>query len=908
MLKLLVAIALTVFTTIAFCDDTPAKVEGFTYVRTVGGIAEYKLDANGLQVLLLTVKSAPVATFMVTYHVGSRNEVTGTTGATHLLEHLMFKGSAKHDRSLGTGYDQIIERVGAESNATTWLDRTNYFATVPANALPLLIEVEADRMRNLALREDDRRPEMTVVRNEFERGENKPMGALSKELWAAAFQAHPYHHDTIGWRSDIERVPIEKLRAFYDTYYWPDNATATVIGDFDPAQALAAIKQHYGAIPKSPHPFPQVYTEEPEQSGQRRVLLKRSGEIGIVALAHKIPEATHADWPAIEVFSSILSYGKTSRCYRALTDKNLTLDVSGEASFTRDPSLHITSAYLNNGVKHEEVERKLMAEIEKIKASGVTATEVQIAVSGMMSHRAFARDGSYSLANEINDCIAVGDWTLYVSLEDKFKAVTPADVQRVAKKYFIDDHSTVGWFVPVQTKSDDKPKSATAKEETFKPKVVLAPKPLTTPLGDIPSAALAHRVTREQIRGMDVLICPSAAKDIVHLVLSVPAGEAASSNRALAHVVAGMLERGTKKHDQFAFADLLEKVGATIESKVKIDTVEFSVKCLSKDMPLVISLLAEQLITPAFLPEELLKLKKEMADGFQQSLESTDTQAAIAFSRAIFPKGHPSRQNNVPEMLADLEKVKLADVRNFYTKNYGPRDSHLVAVGDLDVAAIETEISKSFEPWNFQNLDQNDFMYVENKAYEAYKGGEVVIPMPGKASVSIMIGQQSGVNAHDPDWLALNVGTKILGEGFISRLIGNVRDREGLTYGIAAQMKDDTYRNGTWSIHGTFAPALLEKGLASTRRELESWWKEGITADELDYRKSSMIGSFTVSLETTEGLAERLLLSVERGFDVKWLDEYPAKINALTLDEVNAAIKKHLDPAKMATVKAGTVK
>jgi len=260
---------MTLSATAFAAEPLPPAAEGFTPVRTVGGIMEYRLDANGLGVLMLPQKLAPVTTFMVTYHVGSRNEVTGTTGATHLLEHLMFKGTTSHDRSLGTSYDQILERVGAETNATTWLDRTNYFASVPANALPQLIEVEADRMRNLSLREEDRRPEMTVVRNEFERGENMPTTALGKDIWATAFQAHPYHHDTIGWRSDIERVPIEKLRAFYDTFYWPDNATVTVIGDFDAAQTLANIKKFYGVIPKSPHPFPQVYTEEPEQTGPR---------------------------------------------------------------------------------------------------------------------------------------------------------------------------------------------------------------------------------------------------------------------------------------------------------------------------------------------------------------------------------------------------------------------------------------------------------------------------------------------------------------------------------------------------------------------------------------------------------------------------------------------------------------
>jgi zinc protease len=448
-MKLLVAaLALTMAVSARSAEDQPAHVTGVPFVRKVGPISEYRLDSNGLRILLLPEKSAPVVTFMVTYRVGSRNEVTGTTGATHLLEHLMFKGTEKYDRSKGTGFDQVLERVGAETNATTWLDRTNYFATVPTNALPLLVEVEADRMRNLALREEDRRPEMVVVRNEFERGENDPRNALDKELWAAAFQAHPYHHDTIGWRSDIEKVPIAKLREFYDTFYWPDNATATVIGDFEASVALAEIAKHYGSIPKAPHPIPQLYTEEPEQTGPRRVVVKRGGELGVVAIAHKTPAATHADWPAVQVFSTILTIGKTCRCYRALTDKNVTADVSAHLGFTHDPSLHITSAELTPGTKHEEAERKLVAEIERIKKDGVTAAEVQMAVSKMLAERAYARDGSFAQAEQINETIAVGDWTLYVSLEEKFKAVTADDVKRVANAYFIEKHSVTGWFIP----------------------------------------------------------------------------------------------------------------------------------------------------------------------------------------------------------------------------------------------------------------------------------------------------------------------------------------------------------------------------------------------------------------------------------------------------------------------------
>ncbi|MDB6139437.1 MAG: insulinase family protein [Verrucomicrobiaceae bacterium] len=880
--------------------ESVVKAEGFTHVRTVAGIAEYTLDSNGLQVLMMPQKAVPVATFMVTYHVGSRNEVTGTTGATHLLEHLMFKGTEKYDRSHGTGFDQVLERVGAETNATTWLDRTNYFATVSANSLPLLIEVEADRMRNLALREEDRQPEMTVVRNEFERGENMPIQALSKELWAAAFMAHPYHHDTIGWRSDIERVPIEKLRAFYDTFYWPNNATVTVIGDFDAEETLAVIRQQYGKISRSPHPFPQMYTTEPEQTGQRRVMVKRGGELGVVAIAHKIPQASHPDWPALQVLSDILTHGKGSRCYRELTDKNLTIEVEGDAGFHHDPSLHILSAELAQDAKPEVVERKLVELIEKVKTAGVTAAEVQTAIAGWVADRAFESDGTFALASEINECIAVGDWTLYTSLEDKIKAVTPADVQRVAKQYLIEKHSVVGWFVPTSEESASEEPEGASTGKAFKPKMVQAPKPLKSPLPPPPMAGIAKRVVREQVAGIDVLSCPTGVKGIVHLSGSLPAGEAAAKNRALAYLASGMIERGTTKHDQFEMAEILEKVGASLKFTVKTDTLQFSAKCLTKDLPLVVSVIAEQLRTPAFASAELTKLKKELASELQQSLEDPDHQAEVAFSRVVYPEGHPARLATAQELVNEVKTAKLAEVKAFHAANYGPASMHLVAVGDFDLAAFKTDVAKAFDGWKPQPV-----RVLDAAAQETFERSDAVVKMTDKSSISVAIGQPSGLRAGDPDWLALRIGTDVLGQGFTSRLTGNVRDREGLTYGIGTVMRDDTYRSGQWSVSGTFAPSMLDQGMTSTFREIRKWWSEGVTADELDYRKSAVAGQFIVGLETTEGLADQLLLCIQRGFDLNWLDEFPAKVNALTLEEVNGAIKRRLDPDKMATVKAG---
>jgi len=898
-LKFLLVFSMSLIAPLKAEKPFSSKADGFTFVTEVDGLSEYRLDANGLQVLLNRQPALPVVTFMVTYRVGSRNEVTGTTGATHLLEHLMFKGTEHFDRSKGTGFDQLLERVGAETNATTWLDRTNYFATIPPNGLPLLIELEADRMRNLALREEDRKPEMVVVRNEFERGENSPSNALDKEIWAAAFQAHPYHHDTIGWRSDIEKVPIEKLRSFYDTYYWPDNATITVIGNFDSASTLAEIKKRYGAIPKAPHPIPQVYTEEPRQTGPRRVNVKRPGEIGIVAIAHKTPAAAHPDWAALEVCSSVLTCGKTSRLYRALTDKNLTLDVSAHLGFHHDPSLHVLYAEMDPSSKHADIEARLLAEIERLKKEGVTPEEVKSAKAQLLAERAFARDGSFNCAEELNECIAVGDWTLYASLDEKIQAVTAADIKRVANTYLNENQSVTGWFIPSAATPEEP--TAITKSDEIPPKQVLSPKPLEKELPLPPSTDFAARTIRKKCVGMDLIICPIEVRNVVHLKGSLQAGESASTNRAVPHLVAEMLERGTQLQDQFAIAAQLENVGATIDFNVTSETLEFEARFLSKDAGLVIALLAEQLRTPAFSAAEFTKAKKLLIAETQQYLEDPNILAGIAFTQATLPPTHPHHRLSIQDFIAAASKTTLAELRAFHKKTYGTSSLKLAFAGDVKADAIEAEVLKAFTGWQKGNV-------LRQTEYPTVTPTDKSVNMPDKQSVSVIIGQTSGLKASDPDWPALHLATSVLGRGFTSRLVGTVRDREGLTYGIGAGMSGDTFLPGTWAVKATFAPTLLDQGLASTRREMDLWWKDGITPEELDYRKSAVAGQFAVELETSRGLATQLLRCAERGFEIAWMDEFPSKVGRLKLEEVNAVIKKHLAPTKMAVIKAGALK
>lgn len=430
-------------------DLAPATHPAFAFVTSSGGIEEYRLTANGLQVLLLPQAAAPVVTFMVTYRVGSRNERAGLTGATHLLEHLMFKGTERFNRDLGTSVFHTLQRVGAQVNATTWYDRTNYYELLPSEHLGLAVEIEADRMRGARVRDEDLASERTVVLNELDRGENDPTRKLLHAVYATAFFAHPYGHPTIGWRSDVERVTAAGLRHFYDTYYWPDNATASVIGDFDRAEALDLIAQHFGAIPPAPAPFTHDVTEEPPQLGERRVTIRQAGQLGAVLLGFKAPPGLTADADVLDVLSVALGQGKSSRLYRRLTDRGLTTSVFAYGPRLRDPGLFVVYGALAPDVKPEAVEEALWEVLDAVAEDGLTEAELRRARSQTVAQEAFGRDGPFAIASQLNEAVAVGDWTLYTTLLDRIERVTPEAVRDVARRVFVRDAVTVGLFDPI---------------------------------------------------------------------------------------------------------------------------------------------------------------------------------------------------------------------------------------------------------------------------------------------------------------------------------------------------------------------------------------------------------------------------------------------------------------------------
>ena len=418
------------------------------------------------------------------------------------------------------------------------------------------------------------------------------------------------------------------------------------------------------------------------------------------------------------------------------------------------------------------------------------------------------------------------------------------------------------------------------------------------------AAGMADQAHRSTVDGIDLITYKTNVKDVVVILGVLPAGDAmsGSDNIAIPTLSGMMLDRGTKTLDKFAISEKLDNVGAEITFTVGMQSLEVKAKCLKKDLPLIIGLIAAELRTPALLAAEFDKAKQQFIGELQASAQNSGARAAEAFARAIYPEGHPNRPHTLPEYLAAARTAKLEEIKAFQAKYYGPAHMTLVVVGDVADADANAEVGKAFAGWT----GGQDYIY-PSKPATATVASEVAVPLADKPSVTMILGQATGLRYRDPDTLALRVGTAILGRGFTGRLMSSVRDKEGLTYNIGANVGEDSIVDGAWEISASFAPALLTQGVVSTRRELEKWWRDGVTEPELTARKQGLVGGYFVGLSTTGGLAETILINTQRGYGLNWLDGYPAAIKALSTAQINAAIKAHVNPNAMVLVEAGSL-
>jgi zinc protease len=936
--------------------------EGVEFVVEEDGVREYRLS-NGLKVLLVENRVAPVVTFLVLYRVGSRNEAVGHTGATHLLEHMLFKGTPTFNKERRTQIAATLQKVGADYNATTWYDRTNYFETVPSDTLDLAVRLEADRMRNSFIADADRQSEMTVVRNELERGQNEPLLVLDEAVYATAFREHPYHHPTIGWRADVENVPTARLKEFYDTFYHPNNATAIVVGDFERVRALSLIGEHFGVHPASREPIPEVYTDEPRQQGERRLVVRRSGELPLVQVAFRAPAAlgqtrvlsnaelaerslnppAENDLYPLVVLSNALATGVTSRLYQALVETELAVSVDARVDQFRDPGLFNVYATASPGVEPSRVEEVIHRELARA-AGEADDAEVEKAKRQIAAHVAYERDGTYNVAIQMSEAEAVADWRFYRDYAANVSRVTTEDVRRVARTYLQEDNRTVGHFIPKQPGSngsngsranslkttraphgwkfyrDPEVDEGTAHEggpgdsgngesrtgetlvngESTKGGALVN----NSPAG---GSGFASRVSRTELAtGAALLVVENTATPTVSVRGSLRAGSyfEPRDKPGLARVVAGMLERGTRRRTKLELARDLESVGAEVDFSADPFAVQIGARSLAQDFPALLAALAEMLREPSFPADELEKLKQQTVAAIQEQQSDTRARAYERLSQTIFDEANPFYTHAGDRLVESVSSITVGDVRAFHEKFYGGRSLILSVAGDVRAAEAQGLFEEAFGPFGGpESVDIN----VSDPEPRGGAAREFVL-LRDKASVDILLGAAAPLRRDAGDYYAATLANGALGESTLSSRLGlQVRDVEGLTYGIASRFRAPSLAAGPWYIAVSVNPGNVERAIESSLRVLGEYVEHGVRADELEDEKSSAVGSFKVSLSTNAGLASALWNAEFYRLGLDYIDRYPQLINAVTVEEVNAAIRKYFRPERLTVVVAGDV-
>ena len=872
-------------------------------VTSVEGITEYKLP-NGLRVLLFPDQSKPTITVNITYLVGSAQEGYGETGMAHLLEHMQFKGTPRHGN-----IPQELTEHGARTNATTWVDRTNYFETLQASEsnLQWALGLEADRMVNSFIAKKDLDSEMTVVRNEFERGENDPGSVLEERVLSTAFFWHNYGHSTIGARSDIENVPIERLQAFYHRHYQPDNAVLLVAGRFDEPKTLATIQSLFAGIPKPDRELPKVYTQEPVQDGERSVTLRRTGDIAEVLAGYHVPAGAHADIAPLDVLLQVLADSPSGRLYVALVESKKAVRIGGASYRLRDPGYWLVAADTRKEQSIEEAQRMTLETLDSLSARPVTDAEVSRAKAAILKSIELGLNDATRIGLQMSEWIAQGDWRLFFLYRDRIRAATTADVNRVAQRYLKPSNRTVGLFIPT-----DKPDrsdipiapSIDSLVKDYKGDPVLA----AGEAFDLSPENIESRVKRIGLaNGFQVALLPKKTRggSVVVSATFRFGDEKSLVGRATDASMAGaMLMRGSTAHTRQQIREELDRLKARANAGGGATQATLQIETVRENLAATLTLMAEILRSPAFPLAEFESLKQARLASIEESRTEPQAIAANELDRHMhpYPKGDVRYRRSIDEEIADLKATTVDKARQFYQDFYGGSNGQLAIVGDFDEAAVMTVVRDRFVSWKSPKA----FARVPN-VYTPAAPVNRTFETPDKTNAVFMAAINIPLRDDDADYPALVMANFMFGGGFLnSRLATRLRQKEGLSYGVSSQLQVSSLdKQGMFGARAIYAPQNAAKLEAAFKEELARVLRDGFTQEELDAARTGWLQGRTVGRSQDGQLASRLAtdLYLERTF--KRDTDLENKVQALTTAQVNAALRKYVSVDKISIFKAG---
>lgn len=880
----------------------PAALARAAKIRTVEGITEYRLD-NGLIALLFPDPTQSTVTVNVTYLVGSRHEGYGETGMAHLLEHMLFKGTKRH-RSVMTA----LRERGARMNGSTWTDRTNYYETLPASQenLDFALDVEADRMIHSLIAPEELKTEFSVVRNEFEAGENDTALILEERVSSTAYLWHNYGKSTIGSRADIERVPATALRAFYEKHYQPDNAVLVVAGKFDEAAAIATIERTFGAIPKPARVLQPSYTVEPVQDGERTVTLRRNGEVAALGIAYHTVGTASPDYPAVQAAIDVLVRAPSGTLYKKLVETKLAASVSGRQEAFRDPYLAYFAATVRDAKNLDKVEQLMVSEIEKLAARRIEDREITRWRAATLKDLELAMTQSTRIAIELSEFAALGDWRMLFAYRDRVAKVTAADAQRVAAAFFKQSNRTTGRFIPTKT--------IERAPHTETPDVAAAVKGIeggaVKDEGEVFVATLDNIEARTQRKelagGIRAAFLPKktrGGKVALQLSLHVGSEKSLQGKAAIAELMAATIARGTAKKSYQDIRDLSDQLKSRISFDGGVNELELELDTLRDQLPAALELAAEILRTPAFPDKEVELVKQDQLAQLEQELADPSSLAWTALGQLIspWPKGDPRRRSSAAEKIAALKQIKAADLRQFHRDFVGVVRAELVVIGDFDPAAIGAQVEKLLGGWK----PKQPFARLARKPF-GVPATTKSIDVKDKEMTQFVVSHDLAMRDIDPDYPALVLAGHLLGGDPTSRLWTRLREKEGLSYGTAAFVWADAEdATGAFIGHAIVAPQNLAKAKASLLEEINKLATGKVAADELERAKGTWVKSRDTSLSNDNFVAGMLSTQLYLGRTTAEEKALRGKIQALTAADVERAAKKYLQPNRLVIVDAG---
>lgn len=872
-------------------------------VTSVEGITEYKLN-NGLRVLLFPDPSKATITVNVTYLVGSRMEGYGESGMAHLLEHMVFKGSTRHPN-----IPQELTAHGAGPNGTTWYDRTNYFETVAATDenLNWALDMESDRMVNSFIKNEDLQTEFSVVRNEFEAGENDPSGVLMERIYSTAYLWHNYGKSTIGSKEDIEKVPIENLKAFYKKYYQPDNAVLTVAGKIDEQKTLALVNKYFGAIPKPTRKIQEPYTVEPPQDGERSVTLRRVGDVQVAACGYHICAGSHPDYAATDVLQEILTNTPSGRLYKALVESKKASSIYGFSLPSKDPGFMYFGVEVPKDKSLDDAQKTMHDLLDNMKNNPATAEETQRAKDNILKYYNMMYNNSDYIGTLLSEFIAQGDWRLLFKYRDNIENVKPEDVTRVMATYYKPSNRTSGLFIP--EKNPDRviippaPDLATAMKD-FKGKEALA----SAEAFDPSPANIDARTVRGKIPGgTSYALLPKTTRGgAVKMKIMLRSGsESSLKNKGeIIGLTASMLMNGTKSKTREQINDELAKLKSQIDIYADGQKVVVSLESTKENLKAALDLSRQLLREPSFPDNEFEKLKQKRLTDIDQQKSEPQAIAGNFFAKITsnYDPADFRYATSFEEQTAEVNKVTLDAVKKFYSDFYNSEHATVVLIGDFDKQQVITDLTSMLQNWT----SPEKYTFAATKFYDAPVKKEK-INTPDKTNAMMVAGYNLELADENPDFPALIMGNFVLGGGFLnSRLATRIRQKEGISYGVGSYIRPGEFdSNGNFGAYAIYNPENSEKLINAFNEEIARILKDGLSDQELTDAKSGFLQTRSRYRSQDDYLIDRLSKYLVLNRTFKWDGDQEKVIEVLTTAQINTALKKWIKPEKLVIVEAG---